>query len=85
MSQKGPVRRFLEDWSICRDILKKLEETGQVYIVDHDIPLSISKTLFWMLDARRREEATKLGVPESQYEFEDLLGKFLGLHSTPKK
>lgn len=50
MAQKGPVRRFLKDWPICKDILTKLEETGQIYIVDHDIPLSISKTLFWMLD-----------------------------------
>ena len=76
---KKPVRRWLEEREICRDILKKLKETGQVYIVDHDIPLSISKHIFHLLDQRRRHEAAKLGVPEVQYEFEDLLAKLLGL------
>jgi hypothetical protein len=66
-----------EKEEICRDILKKLEETGQVYIVDHDVPLSISKYLFSLLDQRRRAEAAKLGVPEKQYEFEDVLWKLL--------
>lgn len=79
MPQKGPIRKWLEEREICRDILKKLEETGQVYIVDHDIPLSISKHIFHLLDLRRKEEAAKLGVPEVQYEFEDILAKFLGL------
>ncbi len=70
-----------EEKEICRDILKKLGETGQVYIVSHDTPLSISTFLFNLLDARRKQEATKLGIPEIQYEFEDIIGKFLGLHS----
>lgn len=74
----GPVRRWLEGREICRDILKKLEETRQVYIVDHDIPLSISKRLFDMLDAKRKEEAKKRGVPENQFEFEDIIALLLG-------
>lgn len=72
------VRIWLKDWSICKDILNKLKETGQVYIVDHDIPLSVSKHIFYLLDKRRREEADRLGVPQVQYEFEDILWKLLG-------
>lgn len=64
---------------ICVDILQKLKETKQVYIIDHDIPLSISKHLFHLLDTRRKEEAAKRGIPEMQYEFEDIIGLFLGL------
>lgn len=64
---------------VCKDILKKLDETGQVYIIDHDYPISVSKTLFKMLDDKRREMARKLGVPEEQYEFEDLFWDLLRL------
>jgi len=65
--------------AICADILLKLKETKQIYIVGHDMPLSISKHLFNMLDARRKAEAAKLGVPEDQYEFEDVIGLLLGI------
>lgn len=64
---------------ICADILTKLKETKQIYIIGHDYPLSISATLFKLLDARRREEAKKRKVPEDQYEFEDIIGLFLGI------
>ena len=68
-----------EEREKCRDILKKLRETNQIYIIDHDVPLSISKTIFSLLDARRRLEARKRGVPEEQFEFEDIIGHLLGL------
>lgn len=71
---------FAEAYGItCKDILQKLKETNQIYIVGHDIPLSISKHLFNMLDARRKQEAAKRKIPEEQYEFEDIIGLFLGL------
>jgi len=65
--------------AVCADILLKLKETKQIYIVGHDVPLSISKHLFDILDARRKAEAAKLGVPEDQYEFEDIISLFLGI------
>jgi len=77
MSEKCPKHRQFE--KICADILIKLKKTKQVYIVGHDYPLSISETLFNILDARRREEAKKKNVPEDQYEFEDIIGLFLGI------
>lgn len=61
------------------DILAKLKQTKQIYIVGHDIPLSISKHLFALLEAKRLEEAKKRGVPPEQFEYEDILGVFLGL------
>lgn len=79
MASLEDMKRELRKRVICADILKKLEETGQVYIVDHDIPLSISRHIFNLLDQRRRAEAAKLGIPEVQYEFEDVLWKLLGL------
>lgn len=75
---EGPIRKWLKDREICQDILKKLKETNQIYIVEHDIPISVSKTLYDLLDKRRKEEARKRGIPEVQYEWEDLLFMFLG-------
>jgi len=55
------------------DIVNKLNATEQVYIIGHDIPVSISSYAYGLLDAKRREVAEDLGVPENQYEFEDLV------------
>lgn len=71
--------RQLTDAIISLDIMIKLDETKQIYIVGHDIPLSISESLFKMLDERRRAEANKRKIPEIEYEFEDIIGHFLGL------
>jgi len=65
--------------SVIVDILKKLEETGQIYIPGLDMPLSITKSLFQILDARRRAEAEKRGIPEIQFDYEAILGVLLGL------
>jgi len=73
------LREKFERIETCNDILKKLRETDQIYIVDHDVPLSISKGLFNLLDARRRVEAEKRGVPQEQFEFEDIIALLLGL------
>ena len=64
---------------LCQDILAKLRETKQIYIIGHDIPLSLSQSLFKLLDARRRAEAEKRGIPEAQYEFEDVIGVLLDI------
>lgn len=69
----------LVDMIACLDMTLKLRETGQIYIVGLDCPLSIAESLFRLLDARRRQEAQARSVPEAQYEFEDLIGLFLGL------
>lgn len=55
------------------DIILKLNETKQVYIIGHDIPVSLSYYAYGLLDKKRREIADELGVPEDQYEFEDLV------------
>lgn len=68
----GPIRKLLREREICQDILRKLRETGQIYIVEHDYPISVSKDIFRMLEAVRREMAKRKGIPEVQYEFEDL-------------
>ncbi len=57
--------------AVCEDIIRQLEETNQIYIVGQDVPISVSKDVYRMLDAARRRQAQKLGVPEEQYEFED--------------
>jgi len=79
---KDPVLRFLSHLrgkeDICRDIIQKLKETGQVYIVEHDYPISVSRFIFKALDEKRRKRARELGVPEVQYEFEDLFAHFIG-------
>jgi hypothetical protein len=55
------------------DIISKLNATNQVYIIGHDIPVSISWHAYALLDKKRKEIAEELGVPENQYEFEDLI------------
>lgn len=62
---------------VVADIIERLEETGQAYIVGHDTPVSISTSLFELLEARRRKTAEALGIPEEQYEFEDLIFRLL--------
>lgn len=71
---------------ICRDILEKLKETKQIYIVEHDVPISVSKHIFRLLDEKRKSEAERRGIPEVQYEWEDLLLHLAvkgGKHSDP--
>jgi hypothetical protein len=69
----------LEEAVACLKMWLQLRETHQTYIIDHDMPLSISKTLFELLDRRKKLEAMKRNVPQDQYEFEDIIGLFLGL------
>lgn len=61
------------------DFLKELRQTGQIYIIGHGTVLSISKPLFQMLDTKRKVEALKRRVPANQFEFEDVIGVFLGI------
>jgi len=63
----------LSEEEVCRDMLEKLKETKQVYIVEHDVPISVSKHIFRLLDERRKLEAKRRSLPEEQYEWEDLL------------
>ena len=72
-----------EEIEVCADMLKKLRETGQVYIVDLDYPISITKSLFRLFDAMRRRRAEKMGVPEVQYDIEAYIFDLLRLpHSS---
>lgn len=64
---------------VCQDMLKRLEETKQIYIVGLDVPISITKGLFSLLDKKRREIARQKSIPEEQFDFEDLIGYFLGI------
>jgi hypothetical protein len=66
---------------VCRDILWRLEETGQIYIVGHDIPISVSKGLYEILDAKRRAEARRRGIVEVQYEWEDFFWDMIVMRS----
>lgn len=66
-------------YEVCQDMLKRLEETKQIYIVGLDIPISVTKGLFSLLDAKRRGVARQKGVPEEQFDFEDMMGYFLGI------
>jgi len=75
---RGELREKFEQIEKCNDILKKLRETEQIYIIDHDMPLSISKGLFSLLDARRKLEAGKRSIPQEQFEFEDIIALLLG-------
>lgn len=59
------------------DILTKLKETNQIYIVGHDVPLSISQPLFNMLEARRKTEARRRKLPDEQFDLEDIVGHFV--------
>lgn len=61
------------------DIFRHFKETGQGYIIGHDVPLSIPMALFNVLEQRRKDEAKRRGVPDNQYEYEDLLATLLGL------
>lgn len=63
---------------ICQDIKEKLKATKQIYLPDVDMPLSITKGLFSLLDAERRAVAKARGIPEVQYDFEDILFELLG-------
>lgn len=58
---------------ICEDIQRKLKATDQIYLPELDMPLSITRGLFSLLDAKRKALAKARGVPEIQYDFEDLL------------
>ena len=58
---------------LCEDIQRKLRETEQIYLPELDMPLSITRNLFDLLDAKRKALAKARGVPEIQYDFEDLL------------
>lgn len=62
-----------EELEVCQDFLRRLRETGQIYIVGHDVPISISRGLYIFLDELRKKMAKEKGVPEVQYEWEDLL------------
>jgi DNA-directed RNA polymerase subunit RPC12/RpoP len=62
-----------EELEVCQDFLMRLRETGQIYIVGHDVPISISRGLYIFLDELRKKMAKEKGVPEVQYEWEDLL------------
>ncbi len=66
---------------VCQDVLKRLEETKQIYIIGLDVPISVTKGLFSLLDGKRREVARQKGIPEEQFDLEDLLGHFVGLTS----
>lgn len=55
------------------DIIDKLNATKQVYIIGHDIPVSISRYAYLLLERKRLQVAKEIGVPEDQYEFEDLV------------
>lgn len=68
-----------EEIEVCTDILKKLGETKQIYIVDLDYPISITKGLFRLLDAMRRVRAEKMGLPEEQFDMESYIAFMIGL------
>ena len=68
-----------EETEVCTDILKKLRETEQIYIVDLDYPISITKGIFKLLDGMRRIRAKKLGIPEVQYDIESYIAFMVGL------
>ena len=74
-----------EEMEVCTDILKKLRETEQIYIVDLDYPISITKSLFRLLDAMRRRRAEKMGIPEVQYDIESYVAFMLGLPRSAEK
>lgn len=55
------------------DIIAKLDTTKQTYIIGHDIPVSLSWYTYGLLEKKRLKVAKELGIPEDQYEFEDLV------------
>lgn len=68
-----------EDLEVAKDVLEKLRETDQIYLVGHDYPISVSEPVFRRVDLFRRAKAMSIGVPESQFEFEDLLSIWTGM------
>lgn len=68
-----------EELQIARDIFDKLEETNQIYIIGHDYPISVSHSIFKLLQKALEALATAKGVPVVQLEMEDLFGVFLGI------
>jgi len=64
--------------AIMVDMYNQIERTRQVYVPGHDIPVSISRHVYAMLDEKRKEVAKEIGVPEAQYEFEDLIAHLTG-------
>ena len=68
-----------EEIEVCTDMLKKLRETEQIYIVDLDYPISITKTLFRLLDGMRRIRAEKMGIPEEQFDMESYIAFMVGI------
>ena len=68
-----------DEIEVCTDILKKLEETDQIYIVGLDYPISITEGLFRLLEAMRRVRAMKMGVPEEQFDIESYIAFMIGL------
>ena len=75
--KKGSSNQGLEMDEVYQDIREKLRATGQIYLPELDMPLSITKGLFSMLDSKRKELAKARKVPEIQYDFEDLLFELL--------
>ncbi|GAI56471.1 unnamed protein product, partial [marine sediment metagenome] len=56
------------DIEVCQDMLKRLEETKQIYIVGLDVPISVTRGLFSLLDEKRKEVARQKGIPEEQFD-----------------
>lgn len=77
MSQNNPLSA--EDVEAAVDILQKLRETSQTYIVGHDYPISVSEHIFRGLSTALDAVATAKDIPREQLEMEDLFGIFLGL------
>lgn len=71
-TEEGAIACIEKFEPMCGDFRQRLEETKQIYIVGHDIPISVSKPVFEMVDRMRQLKAKENGVPQEQYEFEDL-------------
>lgn len=71
-TEEGAIACIENFEPMCGDFRQRLKETKQIYIVGHDIPISVSKPVFEMVDRMRQLKAKEKGVPEVQYEFEDL-------------
>lgn len=77
---RDEVTTCIKDFdAVYGDIIGKLGETKQIYILSLDYPISVNRTLFKLLDDERKVRAKAKSVPEEQYEFEDLFGEWLGL------
>jgi hypothetical protein len=68
-----------EELEIAKDMIEQLKKTNQVYIVGHDVPISVSKVVFERVDTMRKVYAAKHGIPQEQFEFEDILSIWSGL------